>query len=144
MKARKAGPAPAALLAFGWLLPGGGYLLLGRRRQFALFLAVVCAASVAGILLQGANLWPPPGDLQGLDGVAMLAARAGAVTKALAGGPYLMALAAGYSQSYRAGCLHEYGTALLTVAGLCNLLALADAWSRRHGSANGAGGAARA
>jgi hypothetical protein len=134
------GPSGAVLLAVGWLLPGGGYLLLRRYRQFAFFLAIICAASVAGMLLQGANVWPPSGDLQGLDGVAVLTARAGAVTKAMAGGPYLLARAAGYSHSYLAGCLHEYGTSLLTVAGLLNLLALADAWNRRGGekSARGA------
>jgi len=139
MKSRSGGPRPAVLLAVGWLLPGGGYLLLGRRRQFALFLAVVCAASVAGVLLQGSNLWPPAGDLQGLDGVSVLVARGGAITKAMAGGPYLLALAAGYAQSYVAGCLHEYGTALLSVAGLLNLLALAGAWSRLHERENAQG-----
>lgn len=133
MKApRNAAPSPAALLALGWLLPGGGYLLLRRYRQFALFLAVVSIASVAGVLLQGANLWPPAAELQGLDGVAVLAAHAGTLAKALAGGPYLLARLVGYSQSYLAGCLHEYGTALLTVAGLVNLLAIADAWGARR------------
>jgi hypothetical protein len=124
--------SPATLLLVGWLVPGGGYLLLKRYRQFAGFLALVCAASIAGVLLGGGNLWPAAGELQGLEGLASLTARGGALAKAMAGGPYLLARMAGYSQSYLAGCLHEYGTAMLSVAGLLNLLAMADAWSAKE------------
>ncbi len=127
----KDAPRPAALLLAAWLVPGGGYLLLRRYRQFALFLLVVSIATLAGVLLHGGNLWPATGELQGLDGLAKLTARAGALAKAMAGGPYLLAYLAGYSQTYLAGCLHECGTALLTAAGLLNLLALADAWDTR-------------
>jgi hypothetical protein len=127
--------SPAVLAAVGWLLPGGGYLLLRRYRQFALYLLVVSAATLAGVLLGGANLWPAPVDLRGLEGLAALMARGGALAKAMAGGPYLLARLLGYAQSYPAGCLHEYGTALLTVAGLLNLLALADAWEMRGAAA---------
>ncbi|MGO9261230.1 MAG: DUF6677 family protein [Bryobacteraceae bacterium] len=129
--------APAAVASAGvvaaiaWLVPGGGYLMLRRYRQFALFLVVVSAATVAGALLGGGNRWPASGE-QGLDGLAALMARGGALAKAMAGGPYLLARLLGYSQGYLAGCLHEYGTALLTVAGLLNLLALADAWEMRR------------
>lgn len=119
-------------LILSWLVPGGGYLLLRRYRQFAGFLLVVSAATVAGVLLQGANLWPASGELEGLDGLAGLMARGGALAKAIAGGPYLLARWAGYSQTYLAGCLHEYGTVLLTAAGLLNLLAIADAWEVRR------------
>jgi hypothetical protein len=124
-------PSRAALALVGWLVPGGGYLLLRRYRQFAGFLLVVSAATIAGVLLGGGNRWPASTELQGLDGVATLMARGGALAKAMAGGPYVLVRLAGYSQSYLAGCLHEYGTALLTVAGLMNLLALADAWERK-------------
>jgi hypothetical protein len=118
--------SPAVLAAVGWLR---------RYRQFALYLLVVSAATLAGVLLGGANLWPAPGDLRGLEGLAALMARGGALAKAMAGGPYLLARLLGYAQSYPAGCLHEYGTALLTIAGLLNLLALADAWEMRGAAA---------
>jgi hypothetical protein len=121
----------AALAAFGWLVPGGGYLLIGRKRQFALFLLLVSAAFGAGLALHGGILWPQPGELQGLDGLAALLARAGALVKVLAGGPYLLAWLLDYSQGFLDGRLHEYGTILLVVAGLLNLLALADAWELR-------------
>jgi hypothetical protein len=112
-----------------WLLPGGGYLLQRRYGHFAVALAVVSAASLAGILLQGSNLWPASAELQGLDGMAALLARGAALAKLMAGGPYLVALGAGYAQTYLAGCLHESGTALLTLAGLLNLMAIAGARS---------------
>ena len=125
-------PSVAALLAAGWLIPGGGYLLLRRYGRFALFLAMVSIASLAGVLLGGANLWPAPAELQGLDGMAALLARGGALAKAAAGAPYLAARVFGYAQTYLAGCLHEYGTALLAGAGLLNLMALAGAWDLRR------------
>ena len=122
-----------AAILLGWLLPGGGYLLRKSYRRFALFLLVVSSATVAGVLLGGSNLWPAAGELQGLDGLAVLTARGGALAKFVAGGPFLLARLAGYSQSYPAGCLHEYGTALLAAAGLLNLLAIADA-CEMHGA----------
>ncbi|HEV3199373.1 MAG TPA: DUF6677 family protein [Bryobacteraceae bacterium] len=129
---RRARSVPAAALAvFGWLVPGGGYLLIGRKRQFALFLLLVSVAFGAGLALHGGILWPQPEELQGLDGFTGLVARAGALVKALAGGPYLLARLSDYSQGFLEGHLHEYGTMLLVVAGLLNLLALADAWELR-------------
>ena len=116
-----------AAILLGWLLPGGGYLLRKSYRRFALCLLVVSSATLAGVLLGGSNLWPAADELQGLDGLAALTARGGALAKLLAGSPYLLARLAGYSQTYVAGCLHEYGTALLAAAGLLNLLAIADA-----------------
>ena len=130
MKAVRSVPAPL-LAAFGWLVPGGAYFLIGRKRQFALFLLLVSAAFGAGLMLQGGNLWPQPDDLRGLDGLSTLLAQAGAVVKVLAGGPYLLAWLFNYSQGFLDGRLHEYGTILLVVAGLLNLLALADAWELR-------------
>ena len=47
------------------------------------------------------------------------------MARALAGGPYLLARACNYSQTFLGGQTHEYGTTLLVLAGLFNLLALA-------------------
>jgi hypothetical protein len=46
----------ALTAAFGWLVPGGAYLLARRYLQFAVSLALVSCATVAGIALHGANL----------------------------------------------------------------------------------------
>ena len=121
----------AALAAFGWLVPGGGYLLIGRKRQFGLFLLLVSGAFAVGLALQGGSLWPQPEELQGWDGFSALLAQAGTLVKILAGGPYLLARLFDYSQTFLQGRLHEYGSLLLVVAGLLNLLALADALELR-------------
>jgi hypothetical protein len=115
------------LAAFGWLVPGGAYLLQRRYVQFGLSLGLVLTASISGIALGGGNLWPKSADLQGLDSFTILLAKAGGITKLLAGAPYLLARLCGYAQGPFNGRLHEYGTTLLIVAGLLNLLALADA-----------------
>jgi len=117
----------ARLAAFGWLVPGGAYLLTRRYVQFGLTLTLVLTASIAGIALGGSNLWPRPADLSGMDGFSALAAQGAAFTRLLAGAPWLLARLCGYSQNLLAGRLHEYGTTLLVIAGLLNLLALGDA-----------------
>jgi hypothetical protein len=113
--------------AFGWLLPGGVYLLARRYAQFALTLSLVCTATISGIALHGSILWPRAGELQGLDGFTALMAQAGGLTRILAGAPYLLARVFGYSQTFLGGQTHEAGTVLLALGGLINLLALADA-----------------
>ena len=45
--------------------------------------------------------------------------------------PYLLARLFNYSQTFLSGQTHEYGTTLLVLAGLFNLLALADALELR-------------
>jgi hypothetical protein len=120
-----------ALALFGWLVPGGGYLLIGRKRQFVLFLLLVSAVFGAGVALHGGMRWPQFGDLQGMDGMSALLAQAGGAVKALSGAPYLLASLLDDSQSFLQGRLHEYGTTLMVMAGLLNLLALADAWELR-------------
>ena len=116
----------ALTAAFGWLVPGGAYLLSRRYLQFAVAMALVCCATAAGVALHGASLWPQAAELQGLDGLAAGIAQGGALARALAGGPYLLARLCDYSQTFLSGQTHEYGTTLLALAGLFNLLALAD------------------
>ena len=120
---------------FGWLVPGGAYLLARRYWQFAISLTIVCIATVAGVALQGANLWPQANELQGIDGLAVGMAKAGALARMLAGAPYFLTRLAHYSQSFLNGQTHEYGTTLLALAGLFNLLALTDALERRKAKA---------
>jgi|GEM_PF-1416042 hypothetical protein len=123
---------PAMMALFGWLVPGGAYLLLRRYTQFALFLLLVSSACAAGTALQGGNQWPHPAELQGLDGFTVIVAQAGALAKMLAGGAYLAARFLDGNHTFLTGRLHEYGTTLLTLAGLLNLLALADALELRR------------
>lgn len=110
----------------GWLVPGSGYLLTRRHWQFAVSSALIWSAFVAGIALHGGGLWIGPAELEGVDGFTGAVAWAGVVGKALAGAPFLLARIFYSAQSYVDGRLHEYGTTLLLMAGIMNLLALAD------------------
>jgi hypothetical protein len=55
----------------------------------------------------------------------------GALAKLLAGGPFLLAQVFGGGPSFLDGRLHEYGTTLLVLAGLFNVLAVANALELR-------------
>lgn len=119
------------MIAFGWLVPGGAYLLMRRYAQFALFAATVWLAFGAGFALHGLPGWPRAEELAGLDGVTALLLRAGAAGQALAGAPYLLAQVFGAPGPFLAGRLHEYGTTLLIFAGALNLLAISTAFDLR-------------
>jgi hypothetical protein len=123
------------LAAFGWLVPGGAYLLMRRYTQFAIFAAVVTVTFMAGLLLDGSCRWPEPVDLAGLDGFTAFAFKAGAFAKFLAGAPYLAAQALD-QPAFLSGRLHEYGATLLIIAGLFNVLAISSALDQRKGGAH--------
>ena len=115
------------LAIFGWLVPGGAYLLMRRYLQFAVFAVLVATTFGAGLALHGGLQWPQPADLQGLDTFTILSFKAGAFAKLLAGGPSLLALLFDGPHGFLDGRLHEYGTALLVLAGIFNLLAVSNA-----------------
>jgi hypothetical protein len=119
------------LAAFGWLVPGGSYLLLRRYAEFAIFAVLVSVTFAAGLALHGGFLWPQPAELQGLDNFTALLFQGGALAKVLAGGPYLLALLFDGAHSFLDGRLHEYGTTLLVLAGLFNVLAISNALQLR-------------
>lgn len=47
------GPVPYGLMALGWLVPGLGHFLLGKRTRAAVFFGIVFAGFVTGVLLGG-------------------------------------------------------------------------------------------
>ena len=112
------------LAAFGWLIPGGAYLLTRRYLQFAVFALIVCSAFSAGLAMQGSVQWPTAAQLSGLDPFTRVVFQAGTFAKMLAGGPFLAASMAGTPGNFLAGRAHEYGSTLLLMAGLFNLLAI--------------------
>jgi hypothetical protein len=119
------------LTAFGWLVPGGAYLLMRRYLQFAVFAFIVTTAFAAGLLLHGGFGWPQPAELTGLDPVTGWIFKAGALAKMLAGGPYLIARIFDGSSSFLDSRVHEYGTTLLVMAGVVNALAVSSALDLR-------------
>jgi hypothetical protein len=115
------------LAAFGWFLPGGGYLLRRRYVQFALFAGAVWAAFALGLALHGAYRWPRPAELAGIDGFTAVVPRVASLATALAGAPYLLAQAFGGPGAWLDGRLHEHGTTLLMMGGVMNALGVASA-----------------
>jgi hypothetical protein len=119
------------LAAFGWLVPGGAYLLMRRYLQFAVFAVLVSATFAAGLALHGGLLWPQSAELQGLDTFTAIVFKGGALAKLFVGCPYLLALFFDGAHTFLDGRLHEYGTTLLALAGLFNLLAVSSALELR-------------
>jgi hypothetical protein len=119
------------LAAFGWLIPGGAYLLMRRYLQFGVFAFVVSAAFAAGLALQGGCRWPEPAELAGLDGFTALLFKTGALAKLLAGRPYLAARLFGGSSGFLDSRLREYGSTLMVMAGLFNVLGVSSALDLR-------------
>ena len=115
------------LAAFGLVVPGGAYLLTRRYLQFAVFATLVCAAFGAGLAMQGSVSWPTALELSGLDPFTSYLFQAGALAKALAGGPFVIASAFGVERGFVAGRIHEYGSTLLLMAGVFNVLAISGA-----------------
>jgi hypothetical protein len=102
-----------------------------RYVQFAFFALAVCAMVVAGLALQGAAALPKPEEMAGLDGFTALIYQAGAYAKTLSGAPYFLARFFSAPGTFHDGRVHEYGTTLLTMAGILNVLAISSALDLR-------------
>ena len=118
------GPAPLYLV-LGWLVPGLGHFLLGRRARAAVFSALVLCSAAIGYSLQGHLFRHQPG--QPLESLGMLASMGSGIVDGVLrfGLDYLgTPEAPGY----------EYGTAFLLTSGLMNLLLLLDVWDIATGN----------
>ena len=113
--------APA--VALGWLIPGGGHLLLKRTGRGLLLLATITAMFLCGLMMRGAMFHPESGDL-----LTTLINTGGFIGDICSGMLYLLSAWLGYSQPDMAGAVHDYGTKFLVTAGLLNLLAMVDAF----------------
>ena len=121
----KTSPAPAArrplplsiLIALGWLVPGLGHFLLGRRARAAVFAAVILAGFVLGLLLDGELTLPRGGDpLSYLAFVACLGN----------GLPFFVARYLGQGEGVVTAASFEFANTFLLSAGMMNLLLLLD------------------
>ena len=122
----------AAIVVFGWLVPGGTYLLMRRYGQFAVFASAVTAAVIAGVAMQGGSAWPRPEELAGLDGFTAILFQAGAAAKFLAGAPFLAASAIHDAGGFLSSRVHEYGSVLLIMAGVMNVLGISSALDQKR------------
>jgi len=105
--------------ALGWLIPGAGHIIQRRWIRGLLLLVSITSLFVVGLMMQGRIYRPNGGDI--LD---ML----GFVGDIGAGGLYIVTRAMDWGQGAIAHATADYGTKFMIVAGLLNLIAVADAY----------------
>ena len=110
-------------VALGWLVPGGGHMLLKRQGRAALVMTSVTLMFLFGLFMRGSMFTPQSGDL-----LTMLITYGGFVGDMASGILYLLATWMGYNQPDIAGHVYDYGTKFLVSAGLLNVLAMVDAY----------------
>jgi hypothetical protein len=108
-------------VALGWLVPGGGHLLLKRTGRGALLLVSVTGMFLCGLMMRGAMFQPQSGDL-----LTTIINTGGFIGDICSGILYLLSVWLGYNQPDMAGHVHDYGTKFLVTAGLLNVLAMVD------------------
>ena len=121
------GPA----VALGWLIPGGGHLLLKRTGRGVLLGVAITGMFVCGLMMRGAMFQPQSGDL-----LTTLINTGGFIGDVCSGILYLLTSWLGYTQPDIAGAVHDYGTKFLVTAGLLNVLAMVDAFEIAAGRKN--------
>jgi len=102
----------------GWLIPGGGHILLKRYIRGALILISVVAMFVVGLGLHGRVYKPNGGDILDILGF---------VGDVGAGVLYFLARIMDWGNALPANALADYGKTFVIVAGLLNFIAAADA-----------------
>jgi uncharacterized protein DUF6677 len=105
--------------ALGWLIPGAGHIIQRRWIRGLLLLLSITSLFVLGLMMQGRIYRPNGGDI--LD---ML----GFIGDIGAGGLYIVTRAMDWGQGAIAHATADYGTKFMIVAGLLNLIAVADAY----------------
>ena len=102
----------------GWLVPGLGHYMLGRRARAGIFFAVVMTLFALGIYLDGELIFP-------LDTNGLLDFFAG-VAELGVGVSYFVVDLMGWGDGEVTSVTHEYGKTFLIVAGLMNMLIVLD------------------
>ena len=115
-------------VALGWLVPGGGHLLLKRTGRGALLLVSVTGMFLCGLMMRGAMFQPQSGDI-----LTILINTGGFIGDLASGILYLLSSWLGYAQPDMAGHVHDYGTKFLVTAGLLNVLAMVDTFEIASG-----------
>ena len=110
-------------VALGWLIPGGGHLLLKRKGRGLLVLFSVTAMFLCGLLMRGSMFHPETGDL-----LTTIINVGGFIGDLCSGILYLLTAWLGYAQPEMAGDVFDYGSKFLVTAGLLNVLAMVDAF----------------
>jgi hypothetical protein len=118
-------PTPPAMALFaGWLIPGGGHLLLGKYIRGLLLMASIVGMFAIGIALQGKVYSPNTGEPLDMLGFA---------GDLGAGALYGLARLLGWGQAPVLIAVADYGTKFIVVSGLLNIVAAVDAHSLASG-----------
>jgi hypothetical protein len=117
--------SPFLVVALGWLVPGAGHFLLGRRGRAAIILAAVVVPFIFGLLMRGPLF--QPGDGSG-DVLSRVIQYGGFIGDLASGILYLGAKAFGYGPPDIAAHAADYGSKFIVAAGLLNVLAMVDAY----------------
>lgn len=116
--------SPTMVLLAGWLIPGGGHLLLGKWVRAALLAASIAGMFAVGLALHGKVYNPNTGDPLDILGFA------GDLGVGLL---YLIARMLDWGQAPVVTAVADYGTKFIEVAGLLNVVAAVDAHSLANG-----------
>src|SRR5882724_11880386 len=116
--------SPFLIVGLGWLIPGAGHLLLGRRGRGAIVFLVVLVSFAAGLMLRGPLLQPGGGG----DVLSRLIQYGGFFGDLASGFMYIFARWLGYAPPDVAGHNPDYGSKFIVAAGLLNILAIVDAY----------------
>jgi hypothetical protein len=107
------------ICAAGWLIPGCGHLLLGRRWRALILFASILTMFLFGLAMKGDFFWNSSDSyLQKLGWLSVWCV----------GAPRWVAGFFGYSGGDPFFVSADYGTAFLVAAGMLNLLAILDAY----------------
>jgi hypothetical protein len=105
--------------AVGWLIPGAGHIIQKRWIRGLLLMVSIGSLFVLGLLMQGHIYKANGGDILDILGF---------IGDLGAGGMYILTLAMNAGQGAIAFATADYGTKFMIVAGLLNLIAMADAY----------------
>lgn len=102
----------------GWLIPGGGHILLKRYVRGILLMVSVVAMFAIGLGMQGRIYKPNGGDILDILGF---------VGDVGSGALYFLARIMDWGDALAANAVADYGKTFVIVAGLLNFIAAADA-----------------
>jgi len=102
----------------GWLIPGGGHILLKRYVRGILLMVSVTAMFAIGLGMQGRIYKPNGGDILDILGF---------VGDVGSGALYFLARIMDWGDALAANAVADYGKTFVIVAGLLNFIAAADA-----------------
>jgi len=102
----------------GWLVPGGGHILLKRYVRGILLLVSILAMFLIGLGLNGRIYQPNGGDILDILGF---------VGDVGTGALYILARMMNWGSTLSANAAADYGKTFIIVAGLLNFIAAADA-----------------